>query len=67
MKLPNIKGRLSLADLPPACLALAGLPAEALAAKVQVTVTHALAQARPAETIAIPWAEVKRLLPGALL
>ncbi len=32
-----------------------------------VTVTHDLAAARPAETIAIPWAEIVQTLPGALL
>jgi len=37
------------------------------AAAMNVTVTHTLEQARPAETIAIAWSEVNRLLPGALL
>jgi pectinesterase len=32
-----------------------------------VTVTHDLAIARPAETITIPWTEVNKALPGALL
>ena len=32
-----------------------------------ITVTHDLAIARPAETIAVPWAEVAQALPGALL
>jgi pectinesterase len=32
-----------------------------------ITVTHDLALARPAETIAVPWTEVARVLPGALL
>ena len=32
-----------------------------------VTVTHDLAFARPAETITVPWADVARALPGALL
>jgi len=37
------------------------------AEKVTVTVTHELAIARPAETITVPWPEIARLLPGALL
>ncbi|MDI1247611.1 MAG: DUF4861 domain-containing protein [Lacunisphaera sp.] len=32
-----------------------------------ITVTHDLALARPAETITVPWAELNRVLPGALL
>lgn len=28
--------------------------------KLSITVTHSLAQARPAETITIPWPEVNR-------
>lgn len=32
-----------------------------------ITVRHALKAARPAETITVPWSEVARLLPGALL
>jgi Domain of unknown function (DUF4861) len=32
-----------------------------------LTVTHDLAIARPAETITVPWAEINRVLPGALL
>jgi pectinesterase len=32
-----------------------------------ITVTHDLALARPAETITVPWAEINRVLPGALL
>lgn len=37
------------------------------AERMIVTVRHDLAAARPAETITIPWAEVSRRLPGALL
>ena len=40
-----------------AFLALAALSAEA-AERMVVTVTHDLKAARPAETIAVPWAEV---------
>jgi len=37
------------------------------AAPLTVTVTHDLAIARPSETITVPWAEVNKALPGALL
>jgi hypothetical protein len=47
--------------------ALGSMAPSVQAAQMQVTVTHALKQARPAETIAVPWQEVNRLLPGALL
>ncbi|MYN20456.1 DUF4861 domain-containing protein [Rugamonas sp. FT107W] len=47
-------------------LALAGTSAGA-AERLAVTATHELDAARPAETIAIPWAEVNQALPGALL
>ena len=39
----------------------------AAAAKLNITVTHDLSIARPAETITIPWREVNSALPGALL
>ena len=39
----------------------------AAAAQLTVSVTHDLEIARPAETITIPWAEVAKALPGALL
>jgi hypothetical protein len=48
------------------CLGLAALNAAA-AERMVVTVTHDLKAARPAETITVPWAEVNRRLPGALL
>lgn len=35
--------------------------------RVTITVVHDLAAARPAETITVPWAEISRRLPGALL
>lgn len=47
-------------------LALAAVNAAA-AERMRVTVRHELKAARPAETIAIPWAEVSQRLPGALL
>lgn len=47
-------------------LALAGTSAGA-AERLAVTATHELDAARPAETISIPWSEVNRALPGALL
>ena len=37
------------------------------AAQLVVTVTHDLAIARPAETITLPWSDVARALPGAML
>lgn len=37
------------------------------APRLVVTVTHDLAIARPAEVITVPWAEVNRALPGAML
>jgi len=52
--------RFSLAALFAPSLALA---ADALT----VTVSHDLALARPSETITIPWSEVNRALPGALI
>lgn len=47
-------------------LALNALGAGA-AERLVVTVRHELKAARPAETIAVPWSEVARRLPGALL
>jgi len=46
-------------------LGLATLTASA--EKLVVTVTHDLAIARPAETITLPWSDVARALPGAML
>ena len=44
------------------------LPLATLAAdKLTVTVTHDLPIARPSETITIPWTEVNKAIPGALL
>ena len=37
------------------------------AAQLLITASHELDAARPAETITVPWAEVSRVLPGALL
>ena len=48
-------------------LGLALTAAGAAAETLTVTVTHDLAVARPAETIAVPWAEVAKALPGAFL
>ena len=43
-------------------------PALAFAAeRLSVTVSHELDAARPSETIAIPWPDVNRALPGALV
>jgi len=53
------------------CLAVAGLLAAAFGAaaaeRMAITVQHGLNAARPAETITVPWVEVNRRLPGALL
>jgi hypothetical protein len=46
--------------------AFAAISASA-AEKLAITVAHDLAIARPAETIAIPWSEVNKALPGARL
>ncbi|MBY0237680.1 MAG: DUF4861 domain-containing protein [Burkholderiaceae bacterium] len=48
-------------------VAIGAAAPDAHAATMHVTVTHTLQQARPAETIAIAWRDVNRLLPGALL
>jgi hypothetical protein len=52
-------------------LALATLLATSLAAhaadQLRITASHDLAAARPSETISIPWTEVQRALPGALI
>ncbi len=48
-----------------ALLALA--PASASAVSATITVTQDLTIARPAETITVPWTEINRVLPGALL
>lgn len=37
------------------------------AEKLEVTVTHDLSIARPAETITVPWSKIASALPGALL
>ena len=52
-----------------ASLALAALFALPVSAseKLVVTVSHDLALARPSETITVPWAEVNRALPHALV
>jgi hypothetical protein len=61
---PQMKTRIP--SIVPLLLALLGSSAFA-ADKLTITVTHDLAIARPAETIAVPWAEVAKALPGALL
>lgn len=49
-------------------LLAAGLLSRLSAAeRLTVTVAHSLAIARPAETIAVPWARVAEILPGALI
>lgn len=48
-------------------LGFAAAAALASAERLVVTVTHDLDLARPSETIAVPWSEVNKALPGALL
>ncbi len=46
---------------------LSGSAAALAAETLVITVSHDLALARPSETIVVPWAEVNKALPGALL
>lgn len=55
---PSTSGLIALATL---------VPSFAFAASVRITVTHDLDAPRPAETITVPWSEINRILPGALL
>jgi hypothetical protein len=48
-------------------LLLAAAGCAQAAERLTITASHGLAQARPSETITVPWAEVNRALPGALL
>ena len=48
------------------CLAASSLTASA-ADRLSITVTHDYAGARPSETITVLWADVNKVLPGALL
>ena len=48
------------------CLFASALTAAA-ADRLTVTVTNELPEARPAETITVPWSELARILPGARL
>src|SRR4051812_26073986 len=48
-------------------LLLAALSSALAADKFTITVTNDFAGARPAETISIPWAEVNKAIPHALL
>ncbi|HEY8995679.1 MAG TPA: DUF4861 domain-containing protein [Lacunisphaera sp.] len=50
-----------------ALLALSSCAVVSAADRLTVTVTHDYAAARPAEVIAIPWADVNKALPGAML
>jgi pectinesterase len=59
-----MNARLAFAALLPA---LAMSAPEALAAALSITVSHGMNAARPSETITVPWAEVNRALPGALI
>lgn len=46
------------------CLAILGVGSSSAADKFAITVSHELSIARPAETVVIPFAEVKRRLPA---
>lgn len=48
-------------------LSLLVAAAPAAAEQLTITVTHSLDAARPSETITVPWTEVAKALPGALL
>jgi hypothetical protein len=50
-----------------AALVLLAAPFALAAEKLTITVTHDLPIARPAETIAVPWSEVNKALPHALV
>jgi hypothetical protein len=50
-----------------ALLALLLAPLAQAADKLNVSVTHDLALARPSETITVAWAEVNKALPGAMI
>lgn len=58
--------RTYLLPMLPIAALLAGAAAQA-ADLARITVTNDLDMARPAETIAIPWSEINRALPGALI
>lgn len=51
----------------PLLLALAAPAALSAADRLVVTVTHDLAAARPSEMISVPWVEVNRALPHAMI
>ncbi len=64
IKIASMKTRLFLLTL----AALSGASHLANAAdRLTVSVTHSLDLARPSETITVPWSEVNKALPGALL
>lgn len=53
--------------LRPIILLIASALATAAAERATITVTHDYPGARPSETITVPWSEINRVLPGALL
>lgn len=61
----SMNARFTLTGLAAAAMLAPGLVAAA--ERLVVTVSHDLDLARPSETIAIPWTEVNRALPGALI
>src|SRR4051812_10166887 len=68
-RMNKIGDRRMFAPLPRLILAalLSASFAAQAAEKVAVTASHDLEAERPSETIAIPWADVSRALPGALI
>src|SRR2546430_1368613 len=67
--LRGIRGWLPVLMKPCACLLFALLVAPIVSAadKFTVTVSHDLSIARPSEVISIPWKDVAKAVPGALL
>jgi len=63
--MPVMHPRYSLAGLAAVALLAPGLANAA--ERLAVTVSHELDAARPSETITVPWTEVNRALPGALI
>ena len=63
MRLHFTTAALSLSLLP---LSLLSLPTYAQD-QLRVTVSHQLADARPSETITIPWSQINQYLPNALI
>ncbi len=63
----KVTSRIPMKRFPSFFLGFVLAAAVAHAEQLVITVTHDLAIARPAETIAVPWAEVAKALPGVYL